>query len=362
MLQVFVNTFETNSLPGELTRILLSTYVQESVEKCETILACGGASAGVSKSISTVITLMETFGSQLFQHPDFAVVCSPPLLHRSTVLNSWQRMDNMFINHAFHILQASPQAISAFMSFRNDQDRCLELWHVLLVALSQQIDILSSLINVIHADTCPKYLRPEDDELDGVIEHLFLELLSGETSRVDLLKRVIQAQSESVFPLMPVIHCSNIGFFLSENGQDILFETLVSSLSSTVNDILYTANTSFTGLATVMDFTRIMLNDKNLNSDSSASLLPNIFIVGYLLPVMFPTLEASTIDIARGIWVHWVSKADNGLQGVLGGIIKERLKDLVQDCSVCTRSVRLSIFIAFLKPLQTRRYFSCHKS
>jgi hypothetical protein len=110
-------------------------------------------------------------------------------------------MDNMFIHHAFHILQASPQAISAFMSLRNDKDRCLELWHVLLVALSQQIDALSSLLDVIHADTCPRYLQPEDDELDGVIEHLFLEVLNGDmqTSRVDLVKRVIQAQSEPAF-------------------------------------------------------------------------------------------------------------------------------------------------------------------
>jgi len=112
-------------------------------------------------------------------------------------------MDDMFINHAVHILQASPQAISAFMSCRNDEDRCLELWHVLLVALSQQIDALSSLLDVVNTNACPKYLQPEDDELDSVIEHLFLEVLTGDvpTSRIDLVKRLVQAQSKPTFGL-----------------------------------------------------------------------------------------------------------------------------------------------------------------
>ncbi|KAG1837363.1 hypothetical protein DFJ58DRAFT_863015 [Suillus subalutaceus] len=307
VLRMFVDTFETKDLPAEVTRTLISKYVQETVEKCETVLASDVTSAGISKNISVVITLMETFGSHLFQHTDFTV-----------------RVDNMFINNALRILQASPQAISAFMSRRNDEDLCVELWHVLLVDVSQQIDMLSSLLDVIGADICPKYLRPEDGELDGVIEHLFIEVLNEDVStyRSDLVKRLIQAQN----------------FFLSENGQDILFQTLVSSLSSTVDDILYTTNAPFTRLATVIEFTRIMLSKNyELTSDSLASVLQNVFIVGYLLPVTFPTLETPIIDTARGIWNLWVSKADIGLQGVLSGIIKEKLKELLRDCSTYTR-------------------------
>ena len=82
-----MDTFEINNLPGELTRTLLSIYVQETVEKCETVLACSEASAGISKNISAVITLMETFGSQLFHHPDFAVVCNSLVLCGSSTLN-----------------------------------------------------------------------------------------------------------------------------------------------------------------------------------------------------------------------------------------------------------------------------------
>ncbi|KAG2146336.1 hypothetical protein DEU56DRAFT_932250 [Suillus clintonianus] len=307
VLRTFVDTFETKGLPAEVTRTLISNYVQETVGKCETVLASEAISAGLSKNIGVVITVMETFGSHLFQHSDFAV-----------------RMDNMFINHALRILQASPQAISTFMSRRNDEDRCLELWHVLLVDISQQIDALSSLLDVISTDICPKYLRPEDGELDGVIEHLFIEVLNGDVpaSRSDLVKRLIQVQN----------------FILSENGQDILFQTLVSSLSSTVDDILYTTNTPFTGLATAIEFMRIMLSaNSELTSDSLTSVLPNAFIVGYLLPVTFPTLETPIIDTARGVWDLWVSKADIGLQSVLSGLVTERLKDLLQDCSTCTR-------------------------
>lgn len=265
----------------------------------------------------------------------------------------------MFIHHALHILQASPQAISAYMSYRNDQDRCLELWHVLLVALSQQIDTLSSLLDVIHADTCPKYLQPEDDELDDVIERLFLQVLSGDaqTSRIDLLKRVIKAQSEPTFGHGSVTHCSNIGFFLSENGQDILFQTLLSSFSSIVDDILYNANTPFTRLATVVDLTRIMLSNKTLSGDPLVSLLPDVFIAGYLLPVMFPTLEAPTVDIAREIWVYWVSKTDAGLHSILSGMVKQRLKDLLQDCSVYTQSVRHPILCCISETSSGQKVF-----
>jgi hypothetical protein len=307
VLRMFVDTFETKDHLAEVTRTLITEYVHETVGKCETVLASDATNAGISKNIGVVITLMETFGSHLFQNTEFAV-----------------RMDNMFVNNALRILQASPHAISAFMSRRNDEDLCLELWHVLLVDVSQQIDMLSSLLDVIGADICPKYLRPEDGELDDVIEHLFIEVLNGDvsTSRSDLVKRLIQAQN----------------FFLSENGQDILFQTLVSSLSSTVDDILYTTNAPFTGLATVIEFTHIMLSKNyELTSDSLASVLPNVFIVGYLLPVTFPILETTTIDTARGVWNLWVSKADTGLQGVLSEIIKEKLKELLQDCSTYTR-------------------------
>lgn len=198
-----MDTFETTDLPADVTRTLISKYVQETVGNCETVLASDATSAGVSKNIGVVITLMETFGSHLFQHTDFAVVCNPYLLCRSTVLNCWQRMDNMFVNNALRILQASPQAISAFMSRRNDEDLCVELWHVLLVDVSQQIDMLSSLLDVIDTDICPKYLRPEDGELDDIIEHLFIEVLNGtiSTSRSDLVKRLIQVQGESSFGL-----------------------------------------------------------------------------------------------------------------------------------------------------------------
>lgn len=307
VLRTFVDTFETTDLPADVTRTLISKYVQETVGNCETVLASDTTSAGVSKNIGVVITLMETFGSHLFQHTDFAV-----------------RMDNMFVNNALRILQASPQAISTFMSRRNDEDLCVELWHVLLVDVSQQIDMLSSLLDVIDTDICPKYLRPEDGELDDVIEHLFIEVLNGTTStfRSDLVKRLIQVQD----------------FFLSENGQDILFQTLVSSLSSTVDDILYTTNAPFTALATVIEFTRIMLSKNHkLTSDSLVSVLPNVFIVGYLLPVTFPTSETPIIDAARGVWNLCVSKPDNGLQDVLSGIIKEKLKELFQDCSTYMR-------------------------
>lgn len=124
-----------------------------------------------------------------------------------------------------------------------------------------------------------------------------------------------------------------------------MFQTLVSSLSSTVDDILYTTNAPFTGLATAIEFARILLSKNfELTSDSLASILPNVFIVGYLLPITFPILETSIIDTARGVWNRWVSKADVRLQGVLSGIIKEKLKELLQDCSTYMRLVRLTTF------------------
>jgi len=94
-----------------------------------------------------------------------------------------------------------------------------------------------------------------------------------------------------------------------------------------------------------------------LTSDSLASVLPNVFIVGYLLPVTFPILETTTIDTARGVWNLWVSKADTGLQGVLSEIIKEKLKELLQDCSTYTRSVRLTTFCCMSKLFADQNIF-----
>lgn len=75
-----MDTFETKGLPAEVTRTLMRKYVQETVGKCETVLTSNATSARVSKNIGMVITLIETFGSHLFQHIDFAVVCNPSLL------------------------------------------------------------------------------------------------------------------------------------------------------------------------------------------------------------------------------------------------------------------------------------------
>lgn len=121
-LRMLLDTFEMTDLSAEAIRTPTSKYVQETVGKCETVLVFDTTRAGVSKNIGVVIMLIEMFGSHLFQHTDFAVVCNPFLLCRSTVLDCWQRMDNMFVNNAFRILQVSPQAISAFMSYRNDKD------------------------------------------------------------------------------------------------------------------------------------------------------------------------------------------------------------------------------------------------
>jgi hypothetical protein len=101
-----------------------------------------------------------------------------------------------------------------------------------------------------------------------------------------------------------------------------------------------------------------MLNKNyELTSDSLASILPNIFIVGYLLPVTFPALETPIIDTARGVWNLWVSKADIPLQGVLSGIIKEKLKELFQDCSTCMRLVRLATFCCISKLFVGQKIF-----
>jgi len=109
-----------------------------------------------------------------------------------------------------------------------------------------------------------------------------------------------------------------------------------------VDDILYTANAPFTGLVPVIELTLIMLSNKYERiGDSLASVLPNVFLVGYLLPVTFPTLDAPTIDTARGVWDLWVSKADTELLSILSGLVKERLKDLLQDCSAYPQSVCL---------------------
>lgn len=137
-----------------------------------------------------------------------------------------------------------------------------------------------------------------------------------------------------------------------------MFQTLVSSLSSSVDDILYTTNAPFIELATAIEFTRIMLSKNfDLTSDSLASILPHVFIVGYLLPVTFPILDTSITDTARGVWTLCVSKADVRLQGVLSGIIKEKLKELLQDCSTYMRLVRLTTFCCISKLFVGQKIF-----
>ncbi|EGO03442.1 hypothetical protein SERLA73DRAFT_101568 [Serpula lacrymans var. lacrymans S7.3] len=300
ILKVFADQFVEETAPAIATLKLIGKVVEMSVSQCEKAL--DSEDAELSTHISSLIILIDTFGISLFQRHEFSL-----------------RMDDMIICHALKVLQTSYKLILAYLSYRDDPERCSELWHSILYGLSGNPHvILSSLPPLLDASRkgiLAEYLQPEEDELDGVVERIFTQVLDGAT------------QSREVTLIRQLLHTPE--HFLSKNGFHNLSQTLVHSFTSrlvqALSDPLPELSLHLELIAGVLDTHPSVI--------SPDTILPSVFLAAYLFPISFKQ-DVSSTATARTIWTSWVTHAPENQRSTISNLIKEKLRDLLTECSM----------------------------
>jgi hypothetical protein len=108
-----------------------------------------------------------------------------------------QRIDSILTNHAYRLLSLSPPLLQAYLAHRGDENKCQQVWHLLLAGISQHsqdsTSALSTLLGAAEKGSLPSYLRPNSDELSNIVGTLFTEGLDGPgTSQLILRRQLIQ--------------------------------------------------------------------------------------------------------------------------------------------------------------------------
>jgi hypothetical protein len=92
--------------------------------------------------------------------------------------------------HTYQLLSISPALPLVYLSHRDDQDRCLQLWHAVLGGMAHHPESLrqelTSLVHASHNGVLPSYLRPKSDELDTFLQASLADLLSGSIPTISL--------------------------------------------------------------------------------------------------------------------------------------------------------------------------------
>ena len=92
------------------------------------------------------------------------------------------------------------------------------------------------------------------------------------------------------------------------------------------------------------------------------SLLPEIFLFGYLLPLCGRTVDSEDSEgsngvnhqsygVAKSLWEGWIKSAEEGVKREVVGMIKMRLKMLVEDTHI--HPLLVSLFSPFI-PVELR--------
>ena len=111
-------------------------------------------------------------------------------------------MDDLFYRHSFRILSLSPSLLLSYLNHRTDNSKCLAVWHSLLseIASTPRSDRLleskatGNLLAAVQKGQLPRYLTPQDGELNDLIGGLLQTALSESINadEASLLKEIFK--------------------------------------------------------------------------------------------------------------------------------------------------------------------------
>lgn len=148
-----------------------------------------------------------------------------------------------------------------------------------------------------------------------------------------------------------------VDYFISKSGYTTILQTIIATFGSLVQQVIDGTEVQSTLFEVAIDFVGTIFG--KLSSPSSEeeegeallkSILPDIFLFGYLLPLCDRTLDSEGLEhyggdshshvAAKSLWEGWIRSAKDDGKGEVVGVIKMKLKMFVED----THTHPLSVF------------------
>lgn len=140
-------------------------------------------------------------------------------------------------------------------------------------------------------------------------------------------------------------------YFISKSGFNTLIEIIIAAFSSSVNLVINGGNiNTISDSETAIHLVQAVFGDVKGDTGFLVSLLPNLFLFAYLVPLIGANatdlqLSASQ-TIARTLWEEWLRDASEVEKTEVLALTKSRLKNILEDTGV--NPVYASIELPFI--------------
>ncbi|KAI0084737.1 hypothetical protein BDY19DRAFT_969852 [Irpex rosettiformis] len=302
-LEEFATSFEPGTKLFEANQKLTEEVVREILGQIETILQDDDREDEEKARLNSFVGVLDTLGGEVLKDSEIA-----------------SKIDDTISTNAYRLLNFSPRLLGVYLTHRTNGSRRTALWRALLRSVDQRPDdlttSLSALLDIVTDinDDALRALTPEADELDGAIQHLLLE--GGSYA---LLKRLLQ----------------NPDPFISRQCFTGVLSTILHTFYSYVDDRLHSRGSlsSVDGLLGLLHAAVQRSVIDAVPQEEVTTVLRDVFVFAYIVPLL-----DGNDNNWRVLWEVGLSSAvsEEVKIGVVG-LVKERLRDLIEDCTVPIR-------------------------
>ncbi|TFY58014.1 hypothetical protein EVJ58_g6676 [Rhodofomes roseus] len=288
ILKAFQQQFDKGSAQAAASNALVAQVVQCAIKRCEAILQSEEPPA--QGQVDALVDVLSEFEGSVFS--DLAVE---------------KAIDETVRQHLRRVLAVAPSLLLVYLSHRQDEALCLQLWQDVLRTLAGSSggieDAVSPLLNAQDRGALPAYLRAEEGDFDDVVGDLLAQVLAGsaKTSEVNVLRSIMRSP----------------GPFVSEGSFKGLVESLSSALNMHIPVVWTDASTSFFVFGT---------------TEGSTALFAEVFLFANLLPSVRKTDEEQ-VGTARKLWRTWMLEGSEETRRATAAVVKDRLREMLLDCS-----------------------------
>jgi hypothetical protein len=117
-----------------------------------------------------------------------------------------------------------------------------------------------------------------------------------------------------------------------------LFQQVIATFGEVTSSILHGEDDEdpikLAVLMNVIATCKESLPERALNENLALALLPNLFVLSFLLPKALP---AADFPVAQKTWASWLERVPAGIQDKLGTAISARLQDTIFHTSILVR-------------------------
>ena len=275
------------------------------------------------------------------------------------------------------------------------------VWHSLLSSIASTVTVTASqeeripgqepivrLLDAAQQGQLPSYLKPNGGELDALVATLLEKTLTAvDSDGMGLVRQILTTSGQLVFrPFQESCTCMLINafpdYFISKSGYDTMLQVIIATFGSHVKQVIDGKEVRPALFEVAIGFVDTIFGKLSSSSSEAGegqtlllkSLLPDIFLFGYLLPLCDQTMDLEDLEgssgisdshgVAKRLWEGWIKSAKEGVKGEVVGVIKTRLRMFIEDTHTYPLLVFFFMFLmrvqlTLLCLLGPRMFFLC---